>query len=90
MRTEDKTKLIDHMFNSASGYAMAEANGYQSKFAEDGSYMPNKTGGVVEGGRKAFHKCMNAIPDEYFSDFVYTLYRIAEKSGEDGFDLPYE
>lgn len=33
---------------------------------------------------------MAAIPEEYFEDFVYTLYRITEKSGEDGFDLPYD
>lgn len=63
------------MFKSACGYGMAEGNGIQSKF-----------GGTIEGGKKAFERCMNSIPDELFGDFVYTLYRIADKSGADGFD----
>lgn len=83
----EKQKLIDHMFNSAKGYGMAERNGIQSKFDEHGNYMPNKKDGVVEGGKIAFEKCMNSIPDELFNDFIYTLYRIADKSGEDGFEL---
>ena len=37
-------------------------------------------------GKKAFEKCMNSIPDAYFDDFIYTLYRIADKSGADGFE----
>lgn len=86
MTKEQKQEIINHMFKSACGYGMAERNGIQSKFDVEGNYMPNKTGGVVEGGKKAFEKCMNAIPDELFGDFVYTLYRIADKSGADGFD----
>jgi hypothetical protein len=86
MDKKRKQEIIDHIFKSACGYGMAESNGIQSKFADDGSYMPNKTGGTVEGGKKAFEKCMNAIPDEYFEDFLYTLYRVAEKRGADGFD----
>ena len=83
----NKKEIIDHMFESACGYGMAEGNGSQSKFNADGTYMPNKKGGTVEGGKKAFEKCMNSIPDEYFDDFIYTLYRIADKSGYSGFDL---
>lgn len=85
MDNDKKQELIQHMFNSACGYGMAEGNGIQSAFDKDGNYLPNKTGGTKEGGRKAFEKCMNSIPDEYFEDFVYTLRRIADKSGEFGF-----
>jgi hypothetical protein len=52
--------------------------------------MPNKTGGTVEGGKKAFEKCMNAIPEYLFEDFVHTLYRIADKLGYEGFEVPYD
>lgn len=86
MDKKRKQLIINHMFKYACGCGMAEGNGIQSKFDENGDYLPNKTGGTKEGGRKAFFKCMNSIPDEYFEDFVYTLKRIAEKSGEDGFD----
>ena len=82
-----KKELIDHMFDSACGYGMAEGNGVQSKFDSSGNYLPNKRGGTKEGGRKAFHKCMESIPEEYFDDFIYTLYRIAEKSGHKGFEI---
>ena len=87
MNKEDKQKLIDHMFKATCGYGMAEGNGYQSKFDKDGSYMPEENYGTVEGGKVAFEKCMNSIPDEYFEDFIYTLYRIADKSGSEGFEL---
>lgn len=43
--------------------------------------MADKNG----GGYEIFKKCLESIPDEHFDDFIYTLYRIAEKSGEDGF-----
>lgn len=86
MNKKRKKEIIDHLFNSACGYGMAEGNGIQSKFDKNGNYMPNKKGGTVEGGKKAFEKCMNSIPNELFGDFVYTLYRIADKSGADGFD----
>ena len=85
MKQEDKDKIIDHMFKSACGYGMAEGNGIQSHYADDGSYLPQGRG-TVEGGRIAFAKCINAIPDEYLSDFLYTLYRIADKSGSEGFN----
>ncbi len=39
----------------------------------------------TEEEKKDFEKCMLAIPDEHFDNFVYTLQRIAEKSGEYGF-----
>ena len=84
-----KQQLIDHIFNSACGYGMAESNGIQSKFDENGEYIPLKTGGTVEGGKVAFQKCMDSIPNHLFDDFIYTLYRVADKSGSDGFDLPY-
>ena len=80
-----KQEIINHLFKSACGYGMAEENGIQSKFDDNGNYTPTKKGGTVQGGKKAFEKCMNSIPDEYFADFVYTLYRIADKSGADGF-----
>lgn len=86
MNVTDKKKMIDHMFNSACGYGMAEGNGTQSKFYKDGNYMPNKTGGTIEGGKVAFAKCINSIPSKLLDDFLYTLYRIAEKTGEEGFD----
>jgi hypothetical protein len=35
---------------------------------------------------EAFTECMLAIPLDKFEDFVYTLYRIADKTGVDGFD----
>ena len=35
-----KEKLIDHMFNSACGYGMAESNGIQSPFDLNGNYLP--------------------------------------------------
>lgn len=76
------------MFISACGYGMAQTNGFQSRFDKNGDYMPNKTGGTVQGGKVAFEKCMNSIPDELFDDFVYTLMRIADKSGYEGFELP--
>lgn len=82
-----KQKLIDHIFKSACGYGMAEKNGLQSKFDQNGDFMPNKTGGSVEGGRAAFQKCMDAIPNHLFDYFIYTLYRVAEKSGAEGFDV---
>jgi hypothetical protein len=84
---KDRKEIIDHLFQSACGYGMAEGNGIQSKFDVDGDYMPNKSGGTVEGGKKAFAKCINAIPEKYFEDFLYTLYRIADKSGSDGFSI---
>jgi hypothetical protein len=34
-----------------------------------------------------FEKCMLSIPNDLFDKFIYTLYRIAEKSGSDGFDV---
>lgn len=34
-----------------------------------------------------FTLCLESIPDELFDDFVYTLYRISEKSGQEGFSL---
>jgi len=83
---KNKKEMIDHMFNSACGYGMAEGNGFQSKFDNEGNYLPEKKGGTKEGGKKAFEKCMNSIPDAYFDDFIYTLYRIADKSGADGFE----
>ena len=86
MNKERKQEIIDHMFKSACGYGMAERNGIQSKFDENGDYMPNKTGGTAKGGKRAFEECMNAIPEDLFGDFVYTLYRISDKSGADGFD----
>lgn len=87
MDNYEKQKLIDHMFSSACGYGMAERNGIQSKFDEYGNYTPNKTGGTVEGGKIAFKRCMEAIPHDLFDDFIYTLYRIADKSGCEGFSL---
>ena len=86
MNKERKQEIINHIFTSACGYGMAEGNGIQSKFDTNGSYLPNRTGGTKEGGKKAFEKCMNSIPDAYFEDFIYTLYRVADKSGSDGFD----
>lgn len=89
MNKEETNILINHMFESACGYGMAEGNGIQSKFDSDGNYLESKKCGNVEGGKKAFAKCINAIPKEYLDDFIYTLYRIAEKSGEDGFAVGY-
>lgn len=86
MEISEKQRLIDHIFNAACGYGMAEGNGIQSKFDKNGDYMPNKTGGTVEGGKAAFQKCMDSIPDHLFDDFIYTLYRVADKSGSSGFD----
>lgn len=82
---QQKERAAKVLFDSACGYGMAERNGTQSKFNKNGNYMPNKTGGVAEGGMVALKKCIDAIPDEYFSDFMYTLYRVAEKTGKDGF-----
>tara|TARA_R100000951_G_scaffold114060_1_gene117471 strand:+ start:1128 stop:1967 length:840 start_codon:yes stop_codon:yes gene_type:complete len=39
----------------------------------------------TEKGKNEFIKCMNSIPSKYFEDFIYTLSRVAEKSGSDGF-----
>ena len=39
----------------------------------------------TDEGKKAFIKCMNSIPKVHFDDFIYTLSRIAEKSGAGGF-----
>ena len=39
-------------------------------------------------GKEKFLKCMNSIPDDLFDDFIYTLERVAEKSGDEGFILP--
>lgn len=36
-------------------------------------------------GYEKFASILNAIPEELFSEFIYTLYRIAEKSGDEGF-----
>ena len=41
----------------------------------------------TEEGKEDFRRCMNSIPDELFGDFIYTLYRIADKSGSEGFDI---
>ena len=38
-------------------------------------------------GKEKFLKCMNSIPDDLFDDFIYTLERVAEKSGDEGFIL---
>lgn len=38
-------------------------------------------------GYDEFKQCMYSIPDEYFDDFIYTLRRVAEKSGEEGFEI---
>ena len=80
-----RKQIINHLFRSACGYGMAEGNGFQAKYASDGSVMPDGKGGTVAGGKIAFTKCIEAIPDEYLEDFIYTLYRIADKSGEEGF-----
>lgn len=37
-------------------------------------------------GWMVFKECMDAIPAEHFDALIYTLYRIAEKSGQDGFE----
>jgi hypothetical protein len=37
-------------------------------------------------GYEHFEKCLLSIPDEHFDMFIYTLRRIAEKSGYNGFD----
>lgn len=85
MTPEKKQKIIDHLFTSARGYGMAESNGIQSAFNADGNYMPDRRGGSVEGGKLAFSRCIKAIPEELLEDFIYTLLRIADKSGEEGF-----
>ena len=38
-------------------------------------------------GIENFYKCINSIPYELREDFLYTLYRISEKSGPEGFDI---
>lgn len=38
-------------------------------------------------GYEKFASILNAIPEELFSEFIYTLYRIAEKSGDEGFSI---
>jgi hypothetical protein len=81
----NKEKIVNHLFAAARGYGMAETNGIQSHFDIDGNFLP-KGGGTVEGGKAAFAKCIDSIPAFYLNDFIYTLQRIAEKSGEDGFD----
>jgi hypothetical protein len=84
MNTKRK-EIIDHLFESACGYGMAEEISTNCKYATNGKLMPGKIDGTVAGGKIAFTKCIEAIPDEYLEDFIYTLYRIAEKSGSEGF-----
>ncbi len=85
-----KQKLIDHLFAAARGYGMAEGNGIQSYYDKDGNLIPDgKGGGTVAGGKLAFTKCIEAVPEEYLEHFIYTLQRITDKSGEDGFDWRY-
>lgn len=33
--------------------------------------------------------CINSIPDDFLEDFMYTLQRIAEKSGHENITLNY-
>lgn len=82
---KERQKIVDHLFESACGYGMAEGNGTQSHFDDQGNYTPVDINGTVAGGKVAFTKCINAIPEEYLLDFIYTLYRIADKRGEEGF-----
>ena len=87
MTQKRKTEIINHLFNSACGYGMAEGREYN----DDGTLIPNfnysnsKVNTI--GGKNALSKCINAIPNEYLDDFLYTLYRIADKSGSDGFSI---
>ena len=34
-------------------------------------------------------KSLNAIPHYMVEDFIYTMYRIADKSGPEGFDINF-
>ena len=87
MENTEKEELIDHLFNSACGYGMAEGRKFDNdgNYSKDFKYSKSKINSV--GGKEAFRKCINAIPDEYLDDFIYILYRIAEKSGYDGFSV---
>jgi hypothetical protein len=38
-------------------------------------------------GQQDFYKCIGSIPYELREAFVYTLYRIADKSGSEGFSI---
>jgi hypothetical protein len=38
-------------------------------------------------GKAKFAQCLNAIPTDLLPDFLYSMYRIADKSGPDGFDI---
>ena len=38
-----------------------------------------------EEGKQDFYKCISSIPHEHLEYFIYTLCRIAEKSGAEGF-----
>jgi hypothetical protein len=80
-----KEKIVNHLFEAARGYGMAETNGTQSHFDVYGNYLPEGKGSVT-GGKLALAKCIDSIPADHLNDFIYTLQRIAEKSGEDGFD----
>jgi len=42
---------------------------------------------VKGSGFDVFNQCMYSIPDKHFEEFIYTLWRVAEKSGHDGFEI---
>jgi len=56
-----RTKVIaKHLFKSAKGYGMSEAE---------------------------ILKSIDSVPHELLDHFIYTLYRVADKSGSEGFDI---
>ena len=40
-----------------------------------------------KNGKEDFFECIKSIPDGMIECFIYTLYRIAEKSGVEGFNI---
>lgn len=35
-------------------------------------------------------KCLRAIPEDLLVDFIYTMYRMADKTQTEGFEVIYE
>jgi hypothetical protein len=38
-------------------------------------------------GKVKFAQCINSIPKDLLDDFLYSMYRIADKCGAGGFDI---
>jgi hypothetical protein len=41
-------------------------------------------------GKAKLAQCINSIPPDLLADFLYSMYRIADKSGPGGFDVNHQ